>query len=119
MKNQKGFTLIELLAVIVILAIIALVAVPIVLNMIENAKKSAAKASALGFIEAIEYGNGMVESDSSLGEQGYTWIADGTYTNAENEINPKVKNKGEKPSLIKTLVIENLKVKNAEMCIGG
>ena len=59
MKRKNGFTLIELLVVIVILAIIALVAVPIVLNMIENAKKNAAKSSALGYIEAIEYGNGI------------------------------------------------------------
>lgn len=40
MKN-KGFTLIELLAVIVILAIIALIATPIVLGIIEDARKSA------------------------------------------------------------------------------
>ena len=38
MKN-KGFTLIELLAVIVILAIIALIAVPIILNIIGDAKE--------------------------------------------------------------------------------
>ena len=37
---KKGFTLIELLAVIVILAIIALIAVPIVLNIIEEAKET-------------------------------------------------------------------------------
>ena len=36
---RKGFTLIELLAVIVILAIIALIAVPIVLGIIDDAKK--------------------------------------------------------------------------------
>ncbi len=41
MNNKKGFTLIELLAVIVILAIIALIAVPIVLNMISQARRSA------------------------------------------------------------------------------
>ena len=122
MKRKNGFTLIELLAVIVILAIIALVAVPIVLNMIENAKKNAAKSSALGFVEAIEYGNGIADAakdDSGIDNQGYTLIEDGTYTDAENEINPKVKNKGEKPSLIKTLVITNMKVTKAEMCIGG
>ena len=37
--NKKGFTLIELLAVIVILAIIALITAPIILGVIENAKK--------------------------------------------------------------------------------
>ncbi len=47
-KNTKGFTLIELLAVIVILAIIALIATPIVLNLIEKARKGAAQDSAYG-----------------------------------------------------------------------
>lgn len=47
-KNTKGFTLIELLAVIVILAIIALIATPIVLNLIERARKGAAQDSAYG-----------------------------------------------------------------------
>lgn len=53
MKN-KGFTLIELLAVIVILAIIALIATPIILNMINDAKKSAAKDSAYAYQDAAE-----------------------------------------------------------------
>ena len=48
MKNKKGFTLIELLAVIIILAVIALIATPIVLNVIESARKSANKDSAYG-----------------------------------------------------------------------
>ena len=39
--RKKGFTLIELLAVIIILAIIALIATPIVLNVINDARKSA------------------------------------------------------------------------------
>jgi len=39
LKN-KAFTLIELLAVIVILAIIALIAVPIILNIIDDSKRS-------------------------------------------------------------------------------
>ena len=52
--KKKGFTLVELLAVIVILAIIALIATPMILNVIENAKKGASKSSALGYIDAIE-----------------------------------------------------------------
>ena len=39
MKKKKGFTLIELLAVIVILAIIVLIATPIVLNLINTARR--------------------------------------------------------------------------------
>ena len=38
MKKKNGFTLIELLAIIVILAIIAVITVPIILNIIDNAK---------------------------------------------------------------------------------
>ncbi len=53
-KRNKGFTLIELLAVIVILALIALIAMPIILNIIKDAKRSAAKDSAYGYIDAVE-----------------------------------------------------------------
>ena len=54
MKSNKGFTLIELLAVIVILAIIALIATPIILGVIDTAKKGSAEASALAYIKAVE-----------------------------------------------------------------
>ncbi len=54
MKNKKGFTLIELLAVIVILAVIALIATPIILNLIEKARKGAAESSVYAYIEAAE-----------------------------------------------------------------
>ena len=54
MRNKKGFTLIELLAVIVILAVIALITVPVVINIINNAKKGAAEDSAYGVIEAAK-----------------------------------------------------------------
>ena len=69
-NTTKGFTLIELLAVIVILAIIALIAVPIILNIIDKANKSAFKDTAYGIISAGELYfaeqqlevNGMTES---------------------------------------------------------
>ena len=54
MNQNKGFTLIELLAVIVILAIIALIAVPVIMNIIDKANKSAFKDSAYGIINAGE-----------------------------------------------------------------
>ena len=53
-QNRKGFTLIELLAVIVILAIILLIATPTVLNLIEDARRGAARNSAMGYIDALE-----------------------------------------------------------------
>ena len=52
--KQKAFTLIELLAVIVILAIIALIAVPVILNIIDKANKSAFKDTAYVIISAGE-----------------------------------------------------------------
>ena len=52
--EKKRFTLIELLAVIVILAIIALIATPIILNIIEDSRREAAKDSAYGYIKSIE-----------------------------------------------------------------
>ena len=66
MKKQKGFTLIELLAIIVILAIIAVITVPIILNVIDNAKKGTAKDSAYGYKDAISkyYVSGMLENES-------------------------------------------------------
>ncbi len=51
---KKGFTLIELLAVIIILAVIALIATPVVLNVVDAAKKSAAKESVYGYAEAVK-----------------------------------------------------------------
>ena len=52
--NNKGFTLIELLAVIVILAIIALIATPIILNIINDARKGARERSAEYVYEAVQ-----------------------------------------------------------------
>ena len=52
MRKEKGFTLIELLAVIVILAIIALIATPIVLNIINVARKGAFARSAEGVVKS-------------------------------------------------------------------
>ena len=65
MKRKKGFTLIELLAVIVILAIIALIAVPVVMNIIAKANKSAFKDSAYGIIKAGElfYSNELLKQN--------------------------------------------------------
>ena len=51
---KKGFTLIELLAVIIILAIIALIATPIILNVIDDAKKSAGLSEANMIYSGIE-----------------------------------------------------------------
>ncbi len=65
--KKKGFTLIELLAVIVILAIIALIATPMIMGVIEDARKGAAIQSVNGLLEAGEQYQieGMLEGNSS------------------------------------------------------
>ena len=111
MKNRKGFTLIELLAVIIILAIIALIAVPVILNMINQARKSAARSSALGYVEAIEYNNGFAE----LEQAGYTKI-----TGDDIDISDiNIKLKGKKPSSGIVTINSSGKVENATLCINN
>ena len=108
--KKKGFTLIELLAVIVILAIIALIATPIILNMINNARKSAAKSSAYGYIEAIDSNNGFADAEV----EGYTKIVDGTYD--VSEISVRMKGKAPEGGEI---TITQGKVTNADICMNG
>ena len=67
-KNKNGFTLIELLAVIVILAIIALIATPIILGIVEDAKKDA-------FLRSVELVVSSTDLDAmnKLTGSGYTY----------------------------------------------
>ena len=51
---KKGFTLIELLAVIIILAIVALIATAIILDVVEDARKSAAKSETSMILSGIQ-----------------------------------------------------------------
>ena len=109
--NKKGFTLIELLAVIVILAIIALIATPQILNVVEKARKGAAKSSALGWIDAVEK-QIMV---NQLNEN--TEILDGEYSlPMDNKY--KISIKGSKPSS-GNMTITKSKVVSATMCINN
>ena len=66
MKKRNGFTLIELLAVIIVLAIIALIAMPIIFNVIENAKVKSLENSAYGVIDAVrlQYMENLMNSDN-------------------------------------------------------
>ena len=52
--KRKGFTLIELIAVLIILSILSLVVVPLMLNIIRNAKNSANKRSIDGYGRAVD-----------------------------------------------------------------
>ena len=122
MKNKKGFTLIELLAVIVILAIIALIATPIILNMINNAKKSAAVDSAYGYIEAIEnyQALAMLRGNDKLPIGTYnieksTTIDGKTY----EQINNLVSIKGTKVKAGTVNITESGRVGTATMCVNN
>ena len=99
--KKKGFTLIELLAVIVILAIIALIATPIILNVIEKARKGSVESSMLGYVDAIEKQAMMSQVDSTA-----TKIEAGTY-NVTQLSNLKVEVKGDKPDTESVFVVNS------------
>lgn len=86
-ESQKGFTLIELLAVIVILGIIAVIAIPLIGNVISNAKADsdvatarqvydAARLYVIGehsgdFADRVVTVNGATSPDTDLVGTGY------------------------------------------------
>ena len=109
MNKNKGFTLVELLAVIVILAIIALIATPIILNVINDAKKQAAKDSAYGYMDAVE----KYIVSSELEDKS---IQDGTYR--VEELNKKISVKGSTPDN-GNIEIKNSSVKSYDIGIDG
>ena len=108
-EKNKGFTLVELLAVIVILALIALIATPIILNVINDAKKQAAKDSAYGYMDAVE----KYIVSSELEDKS---IQDGTYR--VEDLNKKISVKGSTPDN-GTIKIENKEVKSYDIGIDG
>ncbi|MBP3921117.1 MAG: prepilin-type N-terminal cleavage/methylation domain-containing protein, partial [Bacilli bacterium] len=75
---NKAFTLIELLAIIVILAIIAIITIPIILNVVDNAKKGAAIDSAYGYKDSVYKSFLSDMFDDSTKE-----LPNGTYTLTE------------------------------------
>ena len=109
-EKNKGFTLVELLAVIVILALIALIATPIILNVINDAKKQAAKDSAYGYMDAVE----KYIVSSELEDKS---IKDGTYS-VEDLNSMGVSVKGSIPDN-GTIKIESKTVKSYDIGIDG
>ena len=107
---RKGFTLIELLAVIVILAIIALIATPIILGVVENARKSAAGSSALGYLDAVE-------KDIALGS--FNELVYPTGKIDIKSVNPydKIEVQGEAPSEGTLFVLDDYQIEAAILCV--
>ena len=108
-EKNKGFTLVELLAVIVILALIALIATPIILNVINDVKKQAAKDSAYGYMDAVE----KYIVSSELEDKS---IQDGRYS--VEELNKKISVKGSTPDN-GNIEIKNSSVKSYDIGIDG
>lgn len=96
--NKKGFTLIELLAVIVILAIIALIATPMILGVIENARKGSKESSAYGYLDAIEKYQATAQLEGKSDELVNALSQDNISVTVAS-INGKITIKGEKPSM--------------------
>lgn len=110
MKNKRGFTLIELLAVMVILAILAVITTPLVLGYIEDTKKETAIVSAKEYLKSIEQNNMTAKID-----ENYSIIESG---NVE-DINEKIKIKGDIPTDGKIIIADNNTVDKAILCISG
>ena len=95
MKKRDGFTLIELLAVVVILAVIALISTPLIMNIIDGAKKGALQNTAYGIMEAIKY-----TYTSEIIKDGSTNFAAFSYENgveSSSVANQVLNYKGTKP----------------------
>ncbi len=120
MNKKKGFTLIELLAIIVILAIIAVITVPIILGIIEEAKKGAAKNSAYGFKDAVQkYYVSEVMDNNDLELNGSYTISSGKLSgpNITETNGVDIPLSGNKPTS-GTLVYENNDLKSGCLVIG-
>ena len=79
---KKGFTLIELLAVIIILAIVALIATPIILDVVDDARKSAAASEANVIVSGINNFCATSEMKAQI-DDSYTDICADGVTSAE------------------------------------
>ena len=128
MKKKNGFTLIELLAVIVILAIIALIATPIVLNLINRARKGAAVDAAYGVRKEAQllYSTALMEHPSSFNKIEVTfsggvattkYYQTATSTPIVNDL--KFELDGTKPSSGKITILGNGTITYSDVVING
>ena len=99
---KKGFTVIELLAVIIILGIIALMSVPIIINIIEDSKKGAFKASVQNLFSAYE--TYELKNIFVMEENGKISIVDLPLTNKGNFISGKIY---KEKSVVKVVDVSN------------
>ena len=119
MKIRNGFTLIELLAVIVILAIIMLIAGPLVLNLVNKARKDTFESTAYGIIEASNY-----NYETELLNSNQVDSTSFTYEDGVESSNPAGKHlnyKGERPKSGMVVIDKDGKIAmaiyNGQFCV--
>lgn len=119
MKREKGFTLLELLAVILVIAIIALIAMPIILNVIEDARKQASLRSAEGYLDAVEKAVLKSKIDNKKIENGIYFVKNGDlYTDINDSSSSiKVDVKGTLPANGDSIEITKGEVTNCSLTI--
>ena len=91
---KKGFTLIELLAVIIILAIVALIATPIILDVVDDARKSAGLSESNMIYTSINNYCASIEMKKHLGTLDSEDVDCGSKTTFTNEEISKMVNLG-------------------------
>lgn len=120
MNKKRGFTLIELLAVIVILAVIALIATPIIMNVINDSKKGAAKDSAFGYIKAVELASTQKITATTDAPDGDYIIKDGNLYRFDKTTKVlDIYSKGTKPNSDGIISLDKGNVVSANFVIDG
>ena len=66
--NKKGFTLIELLTVIAILAVILLIAAPVILGVLDKARKNTFKNQVLLYVEGLKQQTALASMGSGYSD---------------------------------------------------
>ena len=118
--RAKGFTLIELLAVIVILAIIALIAVPIILNIIGDAKGEATERSKELYLEAVKEAVARKNLTSEFNPTTCDVKSDGNLSckSGEETVDLIVESTGTRPTG-GTVTLEDGVIKGETLVFGG
>ncbi|MBE6152055.1 MAG: prepilin-type N-terminal cleavage/methylation domain-containing protein [Firmicutes bacterium] len=117
-KKKKAFTLIELLAVIVVLAIVALIATPIIMDLIGNTQKEAAKRSAENYASAVETAIATARLQQKVVEDGtYKIDSDGNLCLTGNTCNEEnkivVETKGDHPKKGTIVIVDGAVAKKS------
>jgi len=115
--KEKGFTLIELLAVIVVLAIIAMIAIPIILNIINDTKKSSIERSKELYLDAVEQAIARKNLESSFNPTTCTVVENGNLSCDVGDLN--VETKGQTPKVGGTITIQDGKITSNTLEFGG